>query len=166
MNDLLFYIPAALLVLSALNIAISSHPVRSVLSLMLAFISTSVLWLALGAEFLALALIFIYVGAVMALFLFIVFMLNVDRLPRKALSMQQALALITLLVAVSVIIIKYLGTASYAINPQPIVEQTKQLGLALFQDYWVGFEVMGFLLLASMIGAIVLVLAPTVGREK
>ena len=71
MIDELFYTLALLLISASLMVAFTSHPVRSVLALIACFILTSVVMLTLGAEFLALALIFVYVGAVMALFLFI-----------------------------------------------------------------------------------------------
>src|SRR3990167_9818168 len=73
-----FYIFSALLLMSAVGVIIVRNPVQAVLFLVLAFVSSAVLWMMLQAEFLSLVLIFVYVGAVMTLFLFVVMMLNLD----------------------------------------------------------------------------------------
>ncbi|MDQ2994576.1 MAG: NADH-quinone oxidoreductase subunit J, partial [Pseudomonadota bacterium] len=80
---LVFYAFATLLIGSATMVILSISPVRGALFLVLAFFASSVLWLLIDAEFLALALIFVYVGAVMTLFLFVVMMLNLDTLPSR-----------------------------------------------------------------------------------
>jgi NADH-quinone oxidoreductase subunit J len=157
-NEIAFYIPAVLLVLSAINVAFTRKPVWGLLSLMLCFLSTAVLWMGLGAEFLALALIFIYVGAVMALFLFIVFMLNVDSIPAAQLPLSNRLVLCLLVVLGGGILFHYAGVSDAVGNAYILPEQTKQLGIRLYQDYELAFEVMGIALLAAMLGAIALVL--------
>ena len=78
----LFYCLATALVTSASLVAFSNHPVRAVMSLILTFVLTAALWILLSAEFLGLLLIFVYVGAVMTLFLFVVMMLNLNELSR------------------------------------------------------------------------------------
>ena len=77
-QQILFYIFSFLTILGALNVVISRHPVKAVLSLVFTFVMAAVLWLLLQVEFLALALIVVYVGAVMVLFLFVVMMIDVD----------------------------------------------------------------------------------------
>ncbi len=158
MNEVAFYIPAILLVISALNVAFTRRPVWGILSLMLCFISTSALWVGLGAEFLALALIFIYVGAVMALFLFIVFMLNVDAIPIVKLPRHNILVLCLLVILGIYLLSQYAGVSEAVGNAYILPEQTKQLGVRLYKDYELAFEVMGVALLAAMLGAIALVL--------
>ena len=90
---LVFYFFALVMVLSSAFVIFSERPVKSALFLVLAFVSASALWLLQYAEFLALLLIFVYVGAVMTLFLFVVMMLNVDRLP-SGLTWKQRLSFV------------------------------------------------------------------------
>src|SRR3990172_5095255 len=80
---IVFYFFSAVLIFSALMVITARHPVRGVLFLVLAFFASAVLWMLLQAEFLALVLIFVYVGAVMTLFLFVVMMLNIDISPKN-----------------------------------------------------------------------------------
>ena len=162
MNEVAFYIPAILLVMSALNVAFTPRPVWGILSLMLCFISTSVLWMGLGAEFLALAFIFIYVGAVMALFLFIVFMLNVDTIPIVKIPRHNIFVLCLLVILGIYLFSQYVGASKTVSSASILPEQTKQLGIRLYQNYELAFEVMGIALLAAMLGAIALVL----GKRK
>src|SRR5262245_58102496 len=83
LTNAVFYIFSALLILCAGMVITARHPVRGTLFLVLAFFASTVLWMLLEAEFLALVLIFVYVGAVMTLFLFVVMMLNLDWVPKQ-----------------------------------------------------------------------------------
>ncbi|MDC3180841.1 NADH-quinone oxidoreductase subunit J [Gammaproteobacteria bacterium] len=158
MVEIAFYFPAVTLILASLNVAFSLRPVWGLLSLMLCFISTAILWLGLGAEFLALALIFIYVGAVMALFLFIVFMLNVDVISRTHMPGYYPIWFVLLFILGGYLIYQYSMNPTELTNMVIVPEQTRQLGVMLYQKYDLAFEVMGVALLASMLGAIALVL--------
>jgi len=82
LHQIVFYAFSALLLLAATLVITTRHPVRAIMFLILSFFASSVLWMLLQAEFLSLVLIFVYVGAVMTLFLFVVMMLNVASLPR------------------------------------------------------------------------------------
>ena len=162
--DIVFYTMATALICSALMVALNAHPVRSVLALIGCFVWTAVLWLLLDAEFLSLALIFVYVGAVMALFLFIVFMLNVHRLP-KALSLAKRVGYtLMVILGLGVVMIKLGWRDVHVGMTQPIqhsvssLSNTQEIGQALYLDHWLEFEVVGLILLSAMIAAIALVL--------
>jgi NADH-quinone oxidoreductase subunit J len=158
MNDGLFYVAACWLIISSVSVALSPYPVRSVLSLISAFVATAVLWLGIGAEFLALALVFVYVGAVMALFLFIVFMINIDHLETK-ISMR-AKSIMVMLLGLSLGVIFWKASRVVVEHNLSIpyeTSNTKQIGIRLFQRYWLEFEYVGFILLSAMIAAIALV---------
>lgn len=126
---------------------------------------TAVMWLGLGAEFLALALIFIYVGAVMALFLFVVFMLNVDHLPR-ALPRMATLFMLGIIVSGSVYLLLEHSGWQAELRKVSLNEHTRQLGLLLYRDYWLWAEVVACILLASMVGSILLVKSRSLSQKN
>lgn len=161
MRDIIFYLAAGWLLVSSLSVALSAYPVRSVLALISAFLATSVLWLDLGAEFLALVLIFVYVGAVMALFLFIVFMINMDYLKSEVALGVKAAFIVTLVLGLSWLVWKGMQTVAPH-ELQTVVDEnqltnTKAIGVALFTRYALVFEYVGVVLLSAMVAAIVLV---------
>jgi NADH-quinone oxidoreductase subunit J len=98
----------------------------------------------------------------MALFLFVVFMLNVDRIKANATPFYYPLWLLLMVGLLGYIAYRILGASSNAIEPVILSEQTKQLGVLLYQKYALAFEVMGVALLTSMLGAIALVIKPKV----
>jgi NADH-quinone oxidoreductase subunit J len=172
---LAFYLFAAVLVASAVMVVTSRNPVHSVLFLILAFFNAAALFLIAGAEFLAMILVIVYVGAVAVLFLFVVMMLDVDfaairqGLQRHApigAAVGGILFLELLLVA---------GTWTFAedaaalrLNPTPAgVDNTRALGRILYTDNVWLFQMAGMVLLVAMIGAIVLTLRgrPTSKRQ-
>lgn len=158
MNDGLFYFASTGLVIASLSVAFSTYPVRAVLSLIAAFVSGALLWLDLGAEFLALALIFVYVGAVMALFLFIVFMLNIDRMKSEGLGMLRAGLILGIVLAMAILLFKGYGK----ITPNTLGDyashsNTELIGNRMYHHYWVIFEYIAFVLLTAMVVAISLV---------
>ena len=165
---LFFYLFAGICVASAVMVIASRNPVHSVLFLILAFVNAAGLFMLLGAEFLAMILIVVYVGAVAVLFLFVVMMLDVDfaelrqgflsYLPVGALVGAVVLAELLLVVG-SWVIGPNVGKAITApIPPVDAVTNTEALGLLLYTRYVYFFQASGVILLVAMIGAIVLTL--------
>jgi NADH-quinone oxidoreductase subunit J len=165
---LAFYAFSIVGVVAALMVTLSRNPVHSVLWLILTFLSAAGLMVLLGAEFVAMLLIIVYVGAVAVLFLFVVMMLDVDFAELKG-EMVKYMPL-GLLVAVIVLLQLAFGigawvTADGALGlhqaPTPDaaqVENTKALGLLMYDKYLYLFQLSGLILLVAMIGAIVLTL--------
>lgn len=156
MSELFFYVISCFLILASMGVALSSSPMHSVLSLIFAFLVTSVMWIGLNAEFLGLALLFVYVGAVMVLFLFVVFMLNVNKLDGSSLLLK-GLTLFGMGFLLYSVLSKYgvsFGEFSEVTNK---VSNTKALGIKLYTEYWVSFELLGCVLLASMVAVIQMV---------
>ena len=160
-----FYAFAVTTIAGGLMTVLARNPVHSVLWLILAFLSSAGLFVLLGAEFVAMLLIIVYVGAVAVLFLFVVMMLDVDFAELKAeMAKYMPLALL-----IGVILLMQLGIALGAWDvsdgidgrlAQPItdVENTKQLGMIMYDQYFLIFQLAGLILLVAMIGAIVLTL--------
>jgi NADH-quinone oxidoreductase subunit J len=158
--QLVFYIFSAILLFSAFMVVTSRYPVRSVLFLVLAFFASAVLWMLLQGEFLALVLIFVYVGAVMTLFLFVVMMLNLDIAPRKK-GWVRYFPLGILVVGLLMIIMlramnpHSFNAALYHWVPQPAdYSNVKELGAVLYTKYAYPFELAAILLLVAIIAAI------------
>ena len=169
-----FYLFAVTTVTGGLMTVVSRNPVHSVLWLILAFLSSAGLFVTLGAEFVAMLLIIVYVGAVAVLFLFVVMMLDVDFAELKA-EMTKYLPL-GLLIGVVVLMQLALALgvwdASEGIDARiaaPIsadVENTRALGLIIYDDYILLFQLSGLILLVAMIGAIVLTLRHRVDIKR
>jgi len=169
-----FYLFAGVCVASAVMVVTSRNPVHSVLFLILAFVNAAGLFVLLGAEFLAMILIVVYVGAVAVLFLFVVMMLDVDfaelregflsYLPVGALVGAILLAELLLVVGGWVIAPNAGSAAATAQN----VSNTQAIGLVLYTRYVYFFEAAGLILLVAMIGAIVMTLQhkPQVKRQN
>jgi NADH-quinone oxidoreductase subunit J len=160
---ILFYIFSTLVIIGALGVITSRHPVRAVLFLVFTFVASSAVWLTLQAEFLALVLIVVYVGAVMVLFLFVVMMLNVQQEARKAAFVSYwPIALVTGLLIVG-LLAAMIGQHRFGLilYPMPAMapahySNIAALGIVLFTKFVYPFEVAGVLLLAAMIAAITL----------
>ena len=163
-----FYLFALCAIVGGLFTVISRNPVHSVLWLILAFLSSAGLFVLLGAEFVAMLLIIVYVGAVAVLFLFVVMMLDVDFAELRAgMAKYMPLALL-----IGVILLMQLGmafgvwetseiAASQLSAPTPLATETQNtaaLGLLLYDRYFLLFQLAGLILLVAMIGAIVLTL--------
>ncbi|MDA9208242.1 NADH-quinone oxidoreductase subunit J [Octadecabacter sp.] len=160
-----FYAFAVTTIGGGLMTVVSRNPVHSVLWLILSFLSSAGLFVLLGAEFVAMLLIIVYVGAVAVLFLFVVMMLDVDFAELKAeMARYMPLALL-----IGVVLLMQLALAfgvwgfSEGVDTriaQPIgdMENTKQLGILLYDQYFLLFQLAGLILLVAMIGAIVLTL--------
>ena len=162
---LTWFLPLLLLLLAFFaNIMIlASHPVRSVLALMGCFLGTSILWLMMGADFLAFVLIFVYVGAVMTLFLFMVMMLNVSRYADDALISRFYRCLIVLVTFV-VPVTGYLCLRLYGMQPVSLISIMRtEWGLStahlvefsrlLYQTYWMPLQLLAFILMIPMVVA-------------
>ena len=171
-----FYLFAFVAVAAAFMVIASRNPVHSVLFLILTFFNAAALFLMAGAEFLAMILLVVYVGAVAVLFLFVVMMLDVDfaLLKRGALQYAPIGALVGLVLAAELVIV--LG--GYAFSPEIATEisrpipdvadrhNTAALGDILYTDYAYFFQVAGLILLVAMIGAIVLTLHHKPGVKR
>lgn len=160
--QVIFYVFAAILLVAGLLVITSRNPVRAILFLVLAFFASAVLWMIIQAEFLALVLIFVYVGAVMTLFLFVVMMLNIDLVVTKEKFIRHlpvgVLALLAL-VALMIMVVspKHLTFAQQGFTAFPAdYNNTKMLGELLYTDYILPFEIAGLILLVAMISAITL----------
>jgi len=159
----LFYCFAAVLIFAALRVITARNPVHSALYLVLAFVSAAAIWLLLEAEFLAIVLVVVYVGAVMVLFLFVVMMLdiNLDRLREgfwRYLPLGAVVALIMVAQMVLVVGGKYFGLTEMPMPPSrsAIYSNTKELGRLVYTDYVYPFELAAVLLLVAIVAAIAL----------
>ena len=171
-----FYLFAAVLIGSALMVIGARNPVHSVLFLILAFFNAAALFVLLGAEFLAMILVVVYVGAVAVLFLFVVMMLDIDfvELRRGFMQYLPLGALIGLVLLSELLIVVgawAFGNAVPAVRSNPLpagVSNTEALGRILYTDYIFYFQTAGMVLLVAMIGAIVLTLRhrPGVRRQS
>jgi len=171
-----FYLFSAALVGCALMVVASRNPVHSVLFLILAFFNAAALFVLLGAEFLAMILMVVYVGAVAVLFLFVVMMLDIDFAELKKGTLQYlpisalvGIALVVELVMVgSVWVISPMAPQTRAHVTPPGITNTAALGHILYTDYIFYFQTAGLILLVAMIGAIVLTLRhrPGVRRQS
>jgi NADH-quinone oxidoreductase subunit J len=170
-----FYVLGVTSVLSALAVVSGRNPVHSVLFLILSFFTAAGLFVLLGAEFLAMLLVVVYVGAVAVLFLFVVMMLDVDfGSLREGFTRYLPLGLIVAVVLVGEMIIVSQAVAtkgavatSHAAFPQGL-SNTETIGRVLYTDYIYFFQAAGLVLLTAMIGAIVLTLRhkPGVRRQS
>ena len=163
---LFFYLFAGICVASAVMVIASRNPVHSVLYLILAFVNASGLFVMMGAEFLAMILIVVYVGAVAVLFLFVVMMLDVDFAQLKQGALQYLpIGMLTGGIFLAELL---LVVGAWAIGPgipqaitAPIpsnISNTEAIGLVLYTRYIYFFQAAGMILLVAMVGAIVLTL--------
>lgn len=187
MNELLmqiiFYVFAALAVFSALMVVSQNNPVRCVLFLVLTFFASAALWLMAYAEFLSLILILVYVGAVMTLFLFVVMMLNIDVEMLKNNARRYFPFGLLIVAFLTGLLIKSLPfnflqqdasgkqlveqamnsqqmnaiTHTVSVASTPAVSNTEALGLVLYTDYFLAFEIAAVILLVAIVSAITLV---------
>jgi NADH-quinone oxidoreductase subunit J len=161
-----FYLFSVVLTLSALRVITARNPVHSVLFLILAFFNAAGLFVLLGAEFVAMILVIVYVGAVAVLFLFVVMMLDINFAEmRKGATRYMPLGVLLGGVLLTELTMLY-GAWKFApqsgqnlASPTPDiaeVENTKAIGAVLYTDYTFIFQISGLILLVAMIGAIVL----------
>jgi NADH-quinone oxidoreductase subunit J len=172
-----FYLFSGILIASAVMVVSSRNPVHSVLFLILAFFNAAGLFILLGAEFLAMTLVIVYVGAVAVLFLFVVMMLDVDftELRQGFLQYLPFGAIIGLILLVEILMVVGAWTigpeiANLRTAPMPAaneaVDNTRALGRLLYTHYVYYFQAAGLILLVAMIGAIVLTLQHKSGVKR
>ncbi|MDX2102034.1 MAG: NADH-quinone oxidoreductase subunit J [Alphaproteobacteria bacterium] len=173
---LAFYLFAGVLVAAAVMVIAARNPVHSVLYLILCFFNAGGLFVLLGAEFLAMLLVVVYVGAVAVLFLFVVMMLDVNltELRQGFLHYLPIGGLIGLILVIELLVV--LGAWAFAPDaaslraaptPDPAtIDNTRALGLILYDDYVYLFQISGLVLLVAMIGAIVLTLRERAGVRR
>ncbi|WP_421729038.1 NADH-quinone oxidoreductase subunit J [Brevundimonas sp.] len=177
LQGIAFYLLAVVAVVSGLLVVTARNPVHSVLFLILTFFTSAGLFVMLGAEFLAMLLVVVYVGAVAVLFLFVVMMLDVDfvRLREGYARYLPLAAIVALVLLVEMILITVTvvsgGAAADATAPvaaTPDASNIETIGRVLYTDYVYFFQASGIVLLIAMIGAIVLTLRhkPGVRRQK
>ena len=165
----IFYFFGALMVLAGIMVITVRNPVHAALFLVLAFFSSAAIWLLMEAEFLAIALVLVYVGAVMVLFLFVVMMLdiNIARLKEGFIRYLPVGLLVAVLIAFQLIVVvggERFGLEGYP-KPEPKpadYSNTESLGAVLYTEYLIAFEVAAVILLVAIVAAIAL----TMRRRK
>ena len=165
-TTVMFYVFSALLMASAMAVITARNPVHSVFFLIVAFFNAAGLFVMLGAEYIAMTLVIVYVGAVAVLFLFVVMMLNINFEKLRA----GFISYLPLGISVAVVLFIELGSLLYVsvLAPSPVTDATspmpdlaqvtnaQAIGQVLYTDYALAFELSGVILLVAMIGAIVL----------
>jgi NADH-quinone oxidoreductase subunit J len=160
MTQIIFYIFGAMLLLSATMVVVIKNPIHAALFLVLSFFSSAAVWLLLNAEFLAIVLVLVYVGAVMVLFLFVVMMLDINLATlREGFARYFPLGIIIALLMViamgMVVGSDYFSSDAYKqMSISATQSNTKLLGLAIYTDYLYQFEIAGAILLVAIIAAI------------
>ena len=164
-HSIVFYVFASMLLISASVVITARNPVHAALFLVLSFCSAAALWLLLYAEFLALTLILVYVGAVMVLFLFVVMMLdiNFDKLREGFWKYLPVAATVAILMLVQMLLLIFdrsmrLVGAVAPNAPAVGVSNTKALGRMLYTEYFLAFELAAVILLVAIVAAIALTL--------
>ncbi|MEM9601124.1 MAG: NADH-quinone oxidoreductase subunit J [Pseudomonadota bacterium] len=166
-----FYILATIAIAAAAMVVASKNPVHSVMYLILTFFSAAGLFILMGAEFLALLLVMVYVGAVAVLFLFVVMMLDVDFAELKSGFLRYA-PIGGIVAGIVFIEMIFIGAAYFTDGGRPIVKADAEMtnleafGAVLYTQYAGAFEAAGFILLVAMIGAIVLTLRTREGVRR
>ena len=175
-TQLTFYIFSSVILLSALMVISARNPVHSVLFLILAFLNAAGIFVILHAEFLAMILIIVYVGAVAVLFLFVVMMLDIKTTIEKSNILQyMPIGLFIGFVFIAELVIVLINTKLELSNMQILsnplnkfaeLSNTKAIGSVLYTDYILHFQLAGVILLIAMIGSIVLTLRERAGVKR
>jgi len=170
---ILFLLLALVAIAAALGMLLSRNAVYSALYLVLNFVTVAVFYLLLGAPFIAMAQVTVYAGAIMVLFLFVIMLLGADELPKaQVLPWQKPLAVVlaVLLAAeATFLLVTKARPAGDILQPDVsanTMDNLRQLGMSLFTDYLLPFEVVSILLLVAMVGAIVLTKKEKAERKK
>jgi len=172
----LFFIVSILIITSSLLVITSKNPIHSVLFLILVFFNTSILFLFSNAEFLAMVVLIVYIGAVAVLFLFVIMMLdiNISKLRQTFLNylpiglLVGFIILLELIYVVSQSKLNFTETISTNNNniSNQMLDNTKAIGNILYTDYFLLFQISGIILLVAMIGAIFLTIRKREGAKK
>lgn len=156
MNSFIFLVLAVVTIGAALMVVFSRNPVSSILYLVLTFFSLAAFYVVLGAQFIAAVQIIVYAGAIMVLFLFVVMLLNLNKIDEKGNNALKTLGIVAggiLLVFLITAFSKFTGI----LTPATEMTTTQNLGEVLFTKYLVPFEIASVLLLVAIVGAVVLV---------
>jgi NADH-quinone oxidoreductase subunit J len=171
-TEILFYAFSAVLIVAALGVITARNPVHAALFLVFAFFNSAILWLLMEAEFLAIVLVLVYVGAVMVLFLFVVMMLDINVAQmRQGFTRYAPLGVVIAVLVVveigSVVWVKQLGieAAPAVATAAKGYSNTRELGELLYTEYLYPFELAAVLLLLAIIAAIVLTMRPRRGAK-
>jgi len=173
--SLTFYLFSSVAVLSALMVISAKNPVHSVLFLILSFVNASGLFVLLGAEFLAMILVVVYVGAVAVLFLFVVMMLDINYIKLREGFLQYlpfgALLGIVLVIELGILFLtdisSNINNSKMPLEPRIYdIENTKMIGEILYTKYFYLFQICGIILLVAMIGSITLTLRDKGGVKR
>jgi NADH-quinone oxidoreductase subunit J len=160
MDAILFLIFAAIAVVCAVNLVLQKHPISSALSLVGVMGSLAVLYLLLGGEFIAMAQLIVYAGAIMVLFVFVIMLLNAGiekKAPRRLWVRYAGLPLLAGLIGVVFYVIQRALPPTEGVRFGAFTHgNAAEIGLKLFEDYLLPFEVTSILILVALIGAIVL----------
>ena len=163
-TSILFYVFAAILVLASLRVITARNPVHAALYLVLAFFQAAGIWMLLKAEFLSIVLVLVYVGAVMVLFLFVVMMIDIDMDKLRAgfwnyLPVAAVVGGVIVLEMAAVIWRAFPSTGGVVVpEAANTIGQTKALGLLIYTDYILAFEIAAVVLLVAIVAAVALTL--------
>lgn len=170
---IIFGILAAVLVGAALGVITSRNPVYAALFLVLSFVTSAVLWLLIEAEFLAIVLVLVYVGAVMVLFLFVIMMLNINvAIVREGFTRYAPLgAIVAGIIVFELVSVIWLKGSGLPVSAQLVSQSadhsnTREIGIALFTEHVLEFELAAFILLLAIVAAIMLTLRQRPGLKK
>ena len=173
-TEIIFYIFSSILVLTSLGVILFKNPVYSAFSLISSFLTSAFLWLLLQAEFLAIVLVLVYVGAVMVLFLFVIMMLNISHEVKT--SKYNRIAPIGLLVGFIIIgeliALIWVRSDQFSVTSNVVsdmygnISNTALLGSTLFSNYIYAFEIAGFILLLAIIVPISLTIRSRKGLKR
>lgn len=174
LQQVLFFVFAGVVLISALMVIMQNNPVRAVLFLVVSFLGSAVLWLMANAEFLALILVLVYVGAVMTLFLFVVMMLNIDREASSSKKLRYFPLVVLIAGLLTALVFKVVPWQEFAVETSSNVvstsvtasSNTEALGLVLYTDYLVAFELAAVLLLVAIVASITLVHRPPIRSKR
>jgi len=155
---ILFFVFAGLAVLGAVNLILQPHPIHSALSLILVMASLAVLYLLLGAEFIAAVQVIVYAGAIMVLFVFVIMLLNAGREePTNVSRLARYLGLpLAILLLVETTYLLYRWSSPALVEADRLDGGVKALGQLLFTDFVLPFELTSILILVAILGALVL----------
>jgi NADH-quinone oxidoreductase subunit J len=173
-TEILFYAFSGVLLVSAIGVITSRNPVHAALFLVFSFVNSAVLWMLLEAEFLAIVLVLVYVGAVMVLFLFVVMMLDINVAQmREGFTRYAPLGIVIALIVVaeigSVVWVKSLGTEVTPVASVGVAadySNTQALGELLYTKYLYPFELAAVILLLAIVAAIVLTMRHRTGLKQ
>jgi NADH-quinone oxidoreductase subunit J len=160
-NEFIFYLFAAILLFAGLRVITARNPVHAALFLVLAFFTSAAIWMQLKAEFLAIVLVLVYVGAVMVLFLFVIMMLDINlaRLREGFWHYMPVGAFVAIVLVAEMVLVlagKYGGFAGVPAPPAlpPGYSNTKELGRLVYTEYVYAFEIAAAILLVAIVAAI------------